>query len=269
MNRDRRRFVTTTATLAAAHLAGVGLAGAQPRRDGTAPITSATIDALAAQRSGGRFTCVRTPESNDGPYYYRSSPRRRAIAEGRSGVQLKLRITVASALRPGDACPPLSDAVVDIWHADADGLYSNVGADLQTENTVGQTFMRGHQVTDATGQVEFDSVVPGWEIGRNVVRATHVHVKVFHENKVVTAQLYFPNEFLDELYANVDPYRTHQQMTAPGGKLSNRIRNEEDGGFLADQSTPMPIRRDGDVVTAEATIGITTLGSLGVAPLFR
>ena len=65
-------------------------------------------------------------------------------------MPLKLRITVASALRPGDACPPLSDAVVDIWHADADGLYSNVGADLQTENTVGQTFMRGHQVTDAT-----------------------------------------------------------------------------------------------------------------------
>ena len=181
-------------------------------------------------RSQGK--CVRTPESNDGPYYYQSSLRRRAIAEGRSGVPLKLRITVASALRPGDACPPLSDAVVDIWHADADGLYSNVGADLQTENTVGQTFMRGHQVTDATGQVEFDSVVPGWEIGRNVARATHVHVKVFHENKVVTAQLYFPNQFLDELYANVDPYRTHQQMTAPGTeRLVNRLRNEEDGGF--------------------------------------
>ena len=270
MNRDRRRFVTTTATLAAAQLVGVSMAEAQPRRDGSAPVTGATIDALAAQRKGGRFTCVRTPESNDGPYYYQSSPLRRAIAEGRGGVPLKLRITVASALRPGDACPPLSDAVVDIWHADADGLYSNVGADLQTENTVGQTFMRGHQVTDATGQVEFDSVVPGWEIGRNVVRATHVHVKVFHENKVVTAQLYFPNQFLDELYANVDPYRTHQQMTAPGAERPfNRIRNEEDLGFLADQSTPMPIRREADVVTVEATIGITTLGSLGVAPLFR
>ena len=171
MNRDRRRFVTTTATLAAAQLAGVGLANAQVRRDAGAPVTGDTIDAMGAQRRGARmFTCVRTPESNDGPYYYSSSPRRGAIAEGRSGVQLKL---------------------------------------LQKESTVGQTFMRGHQITDASGQVEFDSVIPGWEIGRNVARATHVHVKVFHENKVVTAQLYFPNEFLDELYANVDPYRTH------------------------------------------------------------
>ena len=49
----------------------------------------------------------------------------------------------------------------------------------------------------------------------------------------------------------------------------NRLRNEEDAGFLADQSKPMSIAREADVVTAEATIGIATLGSLGVAPLFR
>jgi protocatechuate 3,4-dioxygenase beta subunit len=270
VNRDRRRFIQTTATLAAAQLAGLGIADAQSRRDGRAPVTSATIDALAKQRSGGQFTCVRTPESNDGPYYYTSSLRRPAIAEGRSGVPLKLRITVANALRPGDACPPLSDAVVDIWHADADGLYSNVGADLQAQDTIGQTFMRGHQVTDATGQVEFDTVMPGWEIGRNVARATHVHVKVFHENKIVTAQLYFPNEFLDRLYTTVEPYRRHQQMKAPGTeRLVNRLRNEEDGPFLADQSTPMPLELGSNVVTAEAVIGVTTLGSLGVAPLFR
>ena len=130
MNRDRREFLSTTATLAAAQLMGVGIAEAQSRRDGRAPVTGADIDGFAKQRSGGRFTCIRTPESNDGPFYYTSSQRRRAIAEGRSGVPLQLRITVANALRPGDACPPLSGAVVDVWHADADGLYSNVGADL-------------------------------------------------------------------------------------------------------------------------------------------
>jgi protocatechuate 3,4-dioxygenase beta subunit len=270
MNRDRRRFVTTTATLAAAQLAGIGVAKSQALRGGDAPITGSVIDNLAAQRNGAGLTCVKTPESNDGPYYYTTSLRRSALAEGRSGVPLKLRITIASALRPGDACPPLSNAVVDVWHADADGLYSNVGTDLQTVATVGQTFMRGHQVTGASGQVEFDSVVPGWEVGRNVVRATHVHVKVFHENKVATTQLYVPDEFLDELYAGVDPYRTHQQMTVPGaGRFFNRIRNGEDAGFLADQSKPMSIRREANLVTAETTIGITTLGSLGVAPLFR
>jgi protocatechuate 3,4-dioxygenase beta subunit len=243
---------------------------AQSRLEGTAPTTVADIDALAAQRRDGRFTCIRTPESNDGPYYYTSSQERRALAEGRSGVKLKLRVAVASALRPGDTCPPLSNAVVDIWHADADGLYSNVGADLQEVDTVGQTFMRGHQVTDATGIVEFDSIVPGWEIGRNVARTTHVHVKVFHENKIITAQLYFPDEFIDELYAGVDPYRLHVQRRVPGAERTlSRLRNDEDGVYMIEQSTPMPIRREGDVVIAEATIGIATLGSFGVAPAFR
>jgi hypothetical protein len=97
-----------------------------------------------------------------------------------------------------------------------------------------------------------------------------VHVKVFHENKVLTTQLYFPDQFLDQLYADVDPYRTHRQMTTPGtGRLLDRLRNEEDGGFLADQSKPMTLGREGNVATAEATIGVATLGSLGVAPLFR
>ena len=48
------------------------------------------------------------------------------------------------------------------------------------------------------------------------------------------------------------------RMAAPGG-----------GPVVDDHSTPMPIRQEGNVVTAEATIGISTLGSLGVAPLFR
>lgn len=269
MDRHRRRLISTATTLAAAQLAGVRLAHAQAPRDGKDAVNSSVIDGLTAQRNPGRLTCAKTPESNDGPYYYISSLRRSALAEGRSGVPLKLRITVASALRAGDSCPPLSNAIVDIWHADADGLYSNVGTDLQATDTVGQTFMRGHQVTDAAGQVEFDSVVPGWEIGRNVARATHVHVKVFHENKVLTTQLYFPDDFLDELYAGVDPYRAHRQMTAPGGRLMNRLRNAEDGSFSVDQSTPMPLVRQSNAVLAEATIGISTLGSLGVAPLFR
>ena len=270
MDNDRRRFVTTTVVLAAAQLIGPEHAKAQSRCDGTAPVTGADIDAFGKQRNGMQLTCIRTLETNDGPFYYASSLSRRALAEGRSGVPLKLRVTVANALRPGNTCSPLSNAVVDIWHADADGLYSNVGPDLQEENTVGKTFMRGHQVTDASGTVEFDSVVPGWEIGRNAARTTHVHVKVFHENKIVTTQLYFPNEFIDELYAGVDPYRKHLQRKVPGSeRLLNRLRNEEDGGFLADQSTPMPIRREAGVVIAEATIGIATLGSLGVAPLFR
>jgi protocatechuate 3,4-dioxygenase beta subunit len=103
-----------------------------------------------------------------------------------------------------------------------------------------------------------------------VLRATHIHVKVFQEHKVATTQLYFPDEFLHELYASVDPYTTHRTSTAPGVRRSfDRIRNGEDRNFVADQSKPMEIRREGNGIFAQATIGIVTLGSRGVPSLFR
>ncbi len=74
------------------------------------------------------------------------------------------RITLAGLIPGGNKCMPLSGAVIDVWHTDAAGLYSNVGPDLQPVDTVGQTFLRGHQITDDAGCVEFDTIVPGWEI---------------------------------------------------------------------------------------------------------
>ena len=39
-------------------------------------------------------------------------------------------------------------------------------------NTEGQTFCRGYQVTDANGECEFETIVPGWYPGRT----THMHL---------------------------------------------------------------------------------------------
>jgi len=255
---------------------GLGLTDELAGTSGRRAITRQEVDELQNKMVAGRFTCVRTAESGDGPFYYESSPARRDITEGRKGLRLRLGITVANATAAGSACALLPDAVVDVWQADADGMYSNVGGDLQTLDTLGQTFMRGHQLTNSAGYVEFDTVVPGWELvgvpppQSQVLRATHIHVKVFHEHKIVTTQLYLPDPFLDELYASVDPYRTHRKMTAPGLKGSfERIRNTEDGIFLADRSKPMQVQRESGGIFAQATIGIVTLGSRGIGSLFR
>ena len=82
------------------------------------------------------------------------------------------------------------------------------------------------------GYVEFETIVPGWEIvaaAPPVVaarRTTHIHVKAFHGREVLTAQLYFPDQLIDELYTSVEPYKSHQLLTAPGLTRSyERIRN--------------------------------------------
>ena len=51
--------------------------------------------------------------------------------------------------------PP--NAAIDIWHADVAGAYS----DVAPENTVGRTYLRGHQVTDDRGRVRFITMFPG------------------------------------------------------------------------------------------------------------
>lgn len=101
-----------------------------------------------------------------------------------AGVPLRLRINVLDATS-GNA---VNGAHVDIWHANANGLYSDE-ASQQTRpgstsgSTKGQNFLRGYQVTgqDAgvgtspvDGQVSFLTIWPGWYTGR----AIHIHVRV-------------------------------------------------------------------------------------------
>jgi protocatechuate 3,4-dioxygenase beta subunit len=155
-------------------------------------------------------------------------------------------------------------------------LYSNVGADLQPVDTVGQTFLRGHQITDDTGYVEFDTIVPGWEIVAAAPpvlvarRTTHIHVKAFHEREVLTAQLYFPEELIEGLYANVEPYKSHRLLTAPGLTRSyERIRNSEDPFYTSSRSRPMTVTREKGMLVAKATLGIATQGDRGFKNFFR
>jgi protocatechuate 3,4-dioxygenase beta subunit len=271
--RQRRAFVKSLLALGASHPV-LALADAAP--DGRAPLTRAQWDALVTRMSNASLTCVRTWDVGEGPFYSESSPERRSLVEGRRGLPLRLGITVAG-MTGRSACLPLSGAVVDVWQADGEGLYSNVGPDLQTEDSTGQTFLRGHQVTDETGYVEFDTVVPGWEIvpappPATVIRRTsHIHVKVFHEWQIVGTQLYLPDNFLDDLYRNEEPYKSHRLMTTPGvERRYERVRNGEDMNYASDGSRPLRIEKTSSGLYAKAVIGIGgSMGNRGLPSRWR
>jgi protocatechuate 3,4-dioxygenase beta subunit len=274
----RRGFIAAGGAWVGCALGGVASADeGAPRKIGY-PITKPELDAQIHDLFGGRLTCVRTPESAEGPFYSESSPERRQIAEGHPGARLRLGIYVAGlgGFGPDKRCPALRGAIVDIWHTDASALYSNVGGDLQTLDTIGQTFCRGHQIADENGLVEFDTIVPGWELAPAPVpagalaRATHIHVKVFKGHTVATTQLYLPDKLLDDLYSNVNPYADHRSLTAPGLTRSyERVRNADDRLFVMDRSTPMSVRQKGGVWNATAIIGLAALTSEGTSPLWR
>ncbi len=113
--------------------------------------------------ASGAVSCVLTPEQTEGPYYIAGEKYRRNITDGRPGVPLSLRLRVVDA----STCKPIAGAAVDIWHADALGVYSGFGS-----GATSRTFMRGIQKTDANGLARFHTVYPGWYQGQCTSSAT-------------------------------------------------------------------------------------------------
>ena len=85
-----------------------------------------------------------------------------------SGTPLALSVYIMEY--GSSACTPLARTQVDVWHADAAGVYS----DESVESTVGQSFLRGYQLTDSNGLAAFKTIFPGWYSGRTV----HIHVMI-------------------------------------------------------------------------------------------
>ena len=91
--------------------------------------------------------CTLTPEQTEGPYYFDADAIRSDIREDREGTTLRL------ALRVRDAdCEPIENAVVDIWHCDAGGVYSGF------DQGEGERFLRGAQVTNEDGIARFTTI---------------------------------------------------------------------------------------------------------------
>jgi protocatechuate 3,4-dioxygenase beta subunit len=124
--------------------------------------------------STGDAACVLTPELTVGPYFVDERLNRSDLTTNTkdtnvtNGAPLALSIYIMEY--GSSACTPLAGAQVDVWHADAAGVYS----DESVENTVGQTYLRGYQLTDSHGLAAFKTIFPGWYSGRIV----HVHVMI-------------------------------------------------------------------------------------------
>ena len=88
--------------------------------------------------------CIVRPEQTEGPYFVderlnrsdiRSDPSDGSV---RDGIPLTLGFAVARI--DGSSCTALEGVVVDIWHCDAAGVYSD--ATDNSFNTVGKKFLR-------------------------------------------------------------------------------------------------------------------------------
>lgn len=188
-----------------------------------------TSTGTAALFDDGR-SCRVTPELTEGPFYIDADRIRSDIRDGREGARLRLAFRV----RDADSCEPLPNAVVDVWHCDAEGSYSGVEGD-------DERYLRGAQVTNRDGIAEFVTIYPGWYPGRTV----HVHVKVAPSNAaVVTTQVFTTREFDEEVYAS-----------APYDRRPDRDTYNEDDGIF-DESLILTLREDGDGILGFTTFDV-------------
>ena len=110
------------------------------------------------------------------------------ITGDRTGVDLAINIVVRDV---NNSCAVLQDAIVDIWHCDAAGNYSEYGGSgMQSTNYQSYHFLRGRQISDADGVVKFQSIFPGWYNGRS----THIHVHIYNATgtSLLVTQIAFP-----------------------------------------------------------------------------
>src|SRR6267378_661738 len=132
-----------------------------------------TPSATNAAVSSG--TCSATDSETEGPFPTKSPSGlvMTDIRSDRTGVALSIVVTIQNK---NNACAALAGAIVDIWHCDKDGTYSEYGGtSMQPVNYTAVHFLRGRQTTDSNGQVGFTSIFPGWYQGRS----THIHVHVY------------------------------------------------------------------------------------------
>lgn len=167
-----------------------------------APVAAALPQTILAEVAGaGLITtdvCLLQAEVTEGPFYMDPHLLRADITEGRPGLPMQLRLQVVAA-----DCTPVAGARVDVWHCDALGVYSGVENLGGGEDTVGQTFLRGTQLTDSEGISTFQTIFPGWYRGRT----THIHYKVFlDETTVLTSQIFFDETVNQAIYDDHDAY---------------------------------------------------------------
>lgn len=168
-------------------------------------------------------TCVLAPDTIFGPYGIDGEINRHDLRETQAGIDFYFDIGVIDV----NTCEPLTGAALNIWACNATGSYSSfTGIDPDTSElldgytkradgtTDDETFLRGVQVTNEEGMIEFLTKFPGYYTSRT----THFHVTVqsnaslglgFSQSATQhVGQVFFDEDLLSEVYA-VSPYVEH------------------------------------------------------------
>jgi protocatechuate 3,4-dioxygenase beta subunit len=221
-------------------------AAASASSGATATTALATASAVAVASS--LPSCVVVPELTEGPYYVNENLDRSDIRVDTStgkavdGSVLKIDWLVSQV--DGNACIPLEGVLVDVWHCDALGNYSDV------DSQQGHDYLRGYQHTNAKGLATITTIYPGWYQGR----AVHIHFKIRTDAAATsgfqfTSQLFFDDALSGQVYG----------QGAYASKGSPDVKNTNDGIYQQSKGmTLLDAVKDGNGYKATFEIALQT-----------
>lgn len=164
------------------------------------------------------------------------------------GVPLTVTLTLVNT---SNSCALLSGYAVYLWHCTREGGYS-----MYSTGVTGENFLRGVQLSDANGQLTFQTIVPGCYSGR----WPHIHFEVFRTlaaatsgaNDIKTSQLALPQAVCSAVYTGATGYSASVANLAAVSLAS-------DGIFGNDNAALQLATVTGDLVNgyaASLTVGV-------------
>ncbi|WP_373354766.1 dioxygenase [Pseudoroseicyclus sp. CXY001] len=187
---------------------------------------TSTVERLASRRPEGA-----TPNTLIGPFYRKGAPPRadgESISLDGAGAPLDFTARVT-----GTDGAPVSGAIVEIWHANGEGLYENQSPDSQPEHN-----LRGIYRTGADGVARIRTIRPkgyripddgpvGWllaRLGLSPERPAHLHFRISAPGyQVLTTHL----------FDGSDPAIGADPLFAEHPALMAEMIPDPEGGFAA------------------------------------
>ncbi|AXG78766.1 intradiol ring-cleavage dioxygenase [Streptomyces paludis] len=292
----RRVIVAGSAAVAATGIGAIAVTTASAGEETAAQRAAAAKAGGGKATTKATEVCYTlTSQTTEGPYYIDADKIRKDITEDKEGIPFTLRLKVIDS----ESCAPVKAAAIDIWHCDATGIYSGYEAvgsggggapgggtpptDAPTgeptgepptdgggpggggggggheEPTDDERYLRGTQLTDKKGFVEFTTLFPGWYQGR----AVHIHVKVHVDGKLTdsgyegghtchTGQFFFEEAAVLET-ESVEPYATNAAVRTTLTQDTIYDQSGVTGGLLK-----LTYKKKNDI--ARGVVGTITVG---------
>lgn len=212
--------VLSTSLLGCGENSTTGITGTGNWAEGGTDLISTSYPSDSLFTSTGVCPVAVTTQTTEGPCYFADTTGE-DISLGLEGLPMQLCLRLIDA-----NCNPLQGYKIEVWHCDAEGVYSGdtssssdsssfagdfcTGGDSAAEQS---TWFRGVLTTNSSGRVNFKSCFPGWYSGRTI----HIHFAIIdsNNNRQLVSQFCFTDKLAEQICTTHSLYSSRGSQDKP------------------------------------------------------